>query len=303
MLIPTRNRGSAIRETLRSLLDGTRLPDEILVVDQSSDDRTRSAVDELRPLAVNVPIRYLSTGRRGLSVNRNDGLEAAGGEFVAFVDDDVSVERTWLAAMVREWVERWEGGDVVITGPVLPGPEFAPGTPVPAVRAEKERRVFDRPRLFDVLIGAQFGVPRGVLQILGPRAFDERLGAGTRFPGGEDDDFAYRALSAGIPVVYTPSAVVVHHPQPRGWRRTRYGYAVGAGGYLAKHALLRDARAWVHLPRTVAIHLAKGARALLRAEEPEGTARLGAAAGVVVGFVSWVARTLIGSIAGRDRFR
>lgn len=300
--VPTRDRGKKIQDTLRSLLAGSRVPDEILVVDQSADDRTRSAVvEELRPLDAGGRITYVRTRNRGLNVNRNDALAAASGEFIAFVDDDVSVEREWLAGMLREWLDRWDGGAVVITGPILPGPEFPAGTPVPAVRLGTERRVFERPRLFDVLYGAHFGAPRHVFEALGTPAFDERLDVGTPFPGAGDEDFAYRVLRAGIPIVYEPSVIVVHHPLPRNWRRTRYGYALGVGGFMAKHALQADARAWAELPRAVASNLAKGTRALLRDEEPEGTARLAAAAGLVVGFTSWIIRRLAGRLWRRGR--
>ena len=47
-------------------------------------------------------VRYVPHGAgRGLNAARNTGLREAGGELIAFVDDDVLAPPGWLQALVR----------------------------------------------------------------------------------------------------------------------------------------------------------------------------------------------------------
>jgi GT2 family glycosyltransferase len=80
--------------------------------------------------------------------------------------------------------------------------------------------------------------------------FDVRLGPGTRFPGAEDNEFAYRLMSAGHRIIYVHDSVSYH----RGWRDTTAyvrlyrGYGRGQGAFYAKHLVKGDLfllRRWV----------------------------------------------------------
>lgn len=78
-----------------SLLAGSRRPDELFVV----VDRNPALAGEL---AGRLPesVRLLETRLGGLSNGRNAGIEAAGSDVVAFVDDDVTVDRDWLSSIM-----------------------------------------------------------------------------------------------------------------------------------------------------------------------------------------------------------
>jgi GT2 family glycosyltransferase len=43
------------------------------------------------------------------------------------------------------------------------------------------------------------------------RIFDERFGAGTNIPAGEDTDYIYRAYLADVTIEYVPDMAVFHH--------------------------------------------------------------------------------------------
>src|SRR5690349_7477494 len=68
---------------------------EVLVVDNNSSDQTREVVDEF---CRRYPgrFRYLFESRPGKSCALNAGVREARGAVVAFMDDDVTVEPTWL---------------------------------------------------------------------------------------------------------------------------------------------------------------------------------------------------------------
>lgn len=83
VVVPTYNRASLLRRALRSILEQTRFPDEIVVVDDGSTDNTASVVeDEFSE------VRLLSQENRGVSAARNLGIMTTSGDWVAFLDSD-----------------------------------------------------------------------------------------------------------------------------------------------------------------------------------------------------------------------
>jgi GT2 family glycosyltransferase len=84
VIIPTHNRSALLKQAIESVLavqsDDIELG--VLVVDDGSVDDTAEAVK-------NHPVIYLrQRGGLGPSGTRNAGLDAAHGEYVAFLDDD-----------------------------------------------------------------------------------------------------------------------------------------------------------------------------------------------------------------------
>ena len=81
-------------------------------------------------------------------------------------------------------------------------------------------------------------MPRRLVDRLG--LFDERFGAGSRIPGGEDTDYIYRAYLAGVTISYVPDIVVNHfhgRKKPAEGRNLFCNYAYGWGALNAKYFL------------------------------------------------------------------
>lgn len=248
VVICSRNRPRLLRETVASLLSGGGLPAELLVVDQS--DEPSRALAELRP-PPGCKLRYLPTGTRGLARARNLGLEAATQRIVAFTDDDMFIDAGWLEALVGALAR--EGRRAVVTGRVLAAPsQRRGGGYVPALKESPTRAVFEGRIGMDQLAGGNMAAHRDTLLEMG--GFDERLGAGARFPAAEDCDLGYRLLEAGYRIVYEPAAVLYH----RAWRSTRdylpmrWAYARGQGAYYAKHLSLKDRYMLERMARQIA---------------------------------------------------
>jgi glycosyltransferase involved in cell wall biosynthesis len=109
----SRERIRLVRACVASLLSGVRRPDEIFVV----VDRNRPLAAEL---AASLPpaVRVIGCERGGLSAARNAGILAARSDVVAFVDDDATVDRHWLWALL-EVLDR-DDEVVGVGGPVIP---------------------------------------------------------------------------------------------------------------------------------------------------------------------------------------
>ena len=91
VVIPTCNRPEQLARCL------ALLPRKVgvIVTDDSSDARTRAMLT--RDFA---HVRLTQGPRRGPAANRAHGATLAGGEWLAFLDDDVVPSPGWLAAIV-----------------------------------------------------------------------------------------------------------------------------------------------------------------------------------------------------------
>jgi glycosyltransferase involved in cell wall biosynthesis len=87
VIIPTYNRQEWLAEAVRSALDQTVAPDEVIVVDDGSTDSTAQLVARLAREAA-VPVRYLYQDNRGAAAARNSGIRAARFDTVCFLDSD-----------------------------------------------------------------------------------------------------------------------------------------------------------------------------------------------------------------------
>jgi glycosyltransferase involved in cell wall biosynthesis len=82
-VIPTYNNAAFIQQAVASINAQTRPVDEIIIVDDGSTDNTAEIVNDLEG-----DIRYLRQGNQGPSAARNNGVQAAHGDMIAFLDAD-----------------------------------------------------------------------------------------------------------------------------------------------------------------------------------------------------------------------
>ena len=102
VIIPLYNKEREIEGTIRSVLSQTRLPDEIVVVDDGSTDRSAGIVQRIdSPL-----IRLVAQPNAGECAARNRAIAEARGEYLALIDADDEWEPGFLAeieAMIGEF--------------------------------------------------------------------------------------------------------------------------------------------------------------------------------------------------------
>lgn len=281
LVISTRNRHEFVTAAVSAVAGGSELPSEIVIVDQS--DRPHPVLSQA-PSDERCEVRYVWSSRRGLSRGRNEGVETARHDLLAFLDDDVLVERDWLSAFRRALAANPKHS--ILTGRVLEGAHEVQGGFAPSIKPALSPMVYRGRVGEDVLLPNCMLVPRAVFDKVG--LFDERLGAGSRFPSSEDNDFGFRALEAGCQIVYVPDAVAYH----RAWRSPdaavplRFAYGRGQGAYFAKHLSHTDTYMLRRLWRDVVRHARRAPRRATR--DVRGAAGdIVYAAAVLLGALEW----------------
>ncbi len=294
---------------------------EIVVVDNRR--ATVRGEDVLQRLRGIPRVRVVRQPRPGTSAARNRGAAAATGEIVAFTDDDVEVDRRWLRALARRFVE--EPDAAAVTGLVIPkeletpaqilyersgagpGRSFVPlSFELAAVRQSRARAL--SPGRFRVIrraagerreradslyatgdfgTGSNMAFRESALRLVG--GFDEALGPGTPTLAGEDLAILIELLAAGRSLAYEPAAIVQHTHRRTldGLERQMSGYGVGLTAALAS-LIWRDPR---HLVGLIGM-IPTGLRSMLGTTPPKRS-RLEA------GYPSRLSRTeLIGMLRG-----
>ncbi len=124
VLILTANRVLKLAHCLQALQEGVRQPDEVVLVINEDGDETARFLDEVK---IPFPVVPLRGPGRGYAEARNAGIQAAGGDNVAILDDDCYADRFWLQRM-EAFLEEYEavGGLVLPAGQLRVPPDFSP---------------------------------------------------------------------------------------------------------------------------------------------------------------------------------
>ncbi|MGO8930992.1 MAG: glycosyltransferase family 2 protein [Limisphaerales bacterium] len=145
LIVCTYKRPEQIGRLLRSLAVLTRKPDETLIIDASSDELTRAVADEFAKVGGVPGLRYYLVPRehRGLTQQRNYGVERARGDVIAFLDDDAVPETGYFQEILRCFERHPEA--VGVGGNITNGPPWQKAKGRPASLAvfrvgEWERR-------------------------------------------------------------------------------------------------------------------------------------------------------------------
>lgn len=236
VIVCTRDRGADFATTVDSVLSGDLRPSEVVVVDQSSDDRALRASHRFDDAP---GFRYCRVASVGLSRARNAGLKLVRGDIAAFTDDDCEVSCDWLLGIAAAFELDARIG--VVHGNVRAAPhDRRVGFTTAYVRDVPLLAASMGDKHLAEGIGANMALRRAAWEAVG--GFDELLGAGGLFRSAEDMDFSMRALQHGFAVYETTQGHVVHSGF-RTWAdgdRLVYDYLYGIGATYAKHLKCRQ---------------------------------------------------------------
>jgi len=219
VIICTYNRAGTLRTTLDSLLKLEHARDlewELVIVDNKSSDNTRETSDDFAKNS-GLSVKYIFEEKQGLSFARNAGIKAATGDILAFTDDDVMVEPSWLTHIQAAFAD----GDVIGVG----------GRVIPVWTTKKPTwYAADGPySLMSFVVRFDLGLtpcemkatPFGANMVFRRSAFEKYgyfrtdLGRiGKNLLHGEDSEFGRRLLDGGEKLSYVPQAIVYHPVEP-----------------------------------------------------------------------------------------
>ena len=196
-VISTWNKKDAVLANVAALRAGTRVPDEIVVVDNCSRDGTVEALRAVQPGVVVVPMPH---DRKGACETFNIGFRTATGDAIAIMDDDVVATREWLATLEAALLGEPESTAMVSSRVIEPG--------MPAAYQQAE---VARGRYYASTFRGCGTLARAeMLRATG--GYDERF-----FIYGNERDLAARVLARGGRILQCPDAVI-HHATPFGMK-------------------------------------------------------------------------------------
>lgn len=258
IIIPTHNRPALLQRVVAALRDQSVSSEryEIIVADSNSSDDTPQALERLS--APN--FKSIRVDKPGAAAARNAGLNAARGEWLLLLDDDILVEKDFLKTLL-DAAKRHPDGALLgfIDAPWSDSTD-------PFLRFLLQAQDVNRYEFSDPQnVSPQYFYTACV-------AFSRRLLNETRFDeqfsvyGMEDIDFGIRLLKNNARMVYVPELRVRHEYFPRfgDYRRKKRNMGRSLSYFLSKspqHQSLfyiepNATRRWYRLYRLIAAPLA-----------------------------------------------
>jgi len=179
VVIPTYNYGRFIKAAISSVLDQTRSPSEVIVVDDGSTDETTAVV-----AAFGKAVRYMRQDNAGVSAARNLGVRESTSQLIAFLDADDTLEPSTLEKQVAR-LDRDE--EIGLVHCAMREFDDETGATIRLHMEGGEDRVANNLLLWE----GPLIVAAGAI-IVSRQAFDRVGGFDTRMKVGEDWDFCYR---------------------------------------------------------------------------------------------------------------
>jgi succinoglycan biosynthesis protein ExoM len=96
----------------------------IVVVDNDYKESAKETISQAQTIS-SIPILYDVEPEQNISLARNKALKIAGGDFLAFIDDDEFADAKWLVHLYEAAIKYAADG---VLGPVLPFYEIPPPT-------------------------------------------------------------------------------------------------------------------------------------------------------------------------------
>ena len=116
VIIPTKNRFNLLLKALKSCSWQTRIPSEVIIVNDGNVFSEKEKAEIIAVLGENCPVEVLINQHRGASGARKTGAQFATSEILTYLDDDNLMWPTWLESVDREFKL---GSDQLIYGAQL----------------------------------------------------------------------------------------------------------------------------------------------------------------------------------------
>ena len=267
VIVPTVGREEQLTRCIRSLLAQQRAKFEVIVVDNRPS--TGTALRTVSALTAEDPrVRYVAEWRAGSSVARNRGVSETDADLVAFTDDDVVVDSSWLEWLLAPFTEP----SVTATcGMVLPLElqteaqkrfeqygGFSKGIDGHSydLRTGRGTGLLLYPLLGDIF-GSGNSMAFRRADFVAAGGFDPALGGGSPAQSGEDIYAFSTTVLRGGRLVYEPRSVCwhEHRKDDEALHQQVFDYGVGLGAIMTKALLTGDPRLYSTIARSIPVVL------------------------------------------------
>jgi len=239
IIIPTKNRSKDLEGLLKLLFGQTTLSKEIIVVDDSTNEKTKELVGDIRKKFVvkGVEIKYVRGMGGGIAQARNIGFSHSTGEICLFLDDDIIINTRYIEEILKVYeifpnalgvggyIVNWFSRSSALSNAVNKLFYGVYGTPD---KCQARPLGMSYPYRLDKVIncewlsGTNSSYRREILKIF---KWDEKL---QRYSLCEDKDLSYR-IHKRFPnsLFITPHAKVIHKASPTGRLSDKYVIYLG----------------------------------------------------------------------------
>lgn len=190
IVIPTWNQIAHTRACIRSLRRHTDVPNELIVVDNGSEPDEAAAAETLADKFIG------NSENLGFARGMNQGLAAAEGDYVAFVNNDTEFPATWASKLISTFESR-SGAGIVLPAVSAAGNQAS-------VRTGPAEHV----TVFDPFTA----IPSGVVYLMDRSTMSELGGWNEQYgvASSEDLDLLFTVWSNGLAVILDERVFVTH---------------------------------------------------------------------------------------------
>lgn len=216
VIIPTFGREAEPISVVKGLLRQTRMPNEIVVIDQNFPRFNR--LDKFLESCGDI-VRHYYFDDPGVCINYNRGIQKATGDILLFLDDDVEIQDNLIEAHLKNYINLDEIGGVA-GGVLQPKGDKAPFKIKYVGRYFKNTGKvianfnYDKKCFVDFAPGGNMSYQKKIL--------DKISGCDLAFEGNGyffEPDLGLRVKALKYKIVFEPDAMVKHLMAPRGGTR------------------------------------------------------------------------------------
>ena len=203
------NEEHSIADCIKSVTRQDQLTDsyEIIVFNDGSTDRTEEIVNELAKK--NSKIKLIGDGQNhGRGYGRLKGVEASNGQYVAMIDADILLPKTWLSDCLKS-IKNYD----IVGGIAVPDGDVA--------YIHRRFKLSANPVMGSTTITGNNGLYRSELF--------QKVNFNPTLREGEDVDFNHRANAAGFSAYCIPGLTVEHHESKSFLRSLQWLFISGIG--------------------------------------------------------------------------
>ncbi len=220
IVVATYNGEIYIVDCIESLMSQSYPPERreiIVIIDPKTSDHTEEILSKY-------PITIMIGAQGGPASCRNEGVERANGEIIAFIDDDSTADKNWLEKLIMNY-----------SNPEIGGVGGKPVDPKQGAFHEYNQIVsglsgFEKQtKKVDVTKESYRTLPTSNVSYL-KDVFVKIGGFDTKFKraASEDRDLLWRILKKGYRLIYDPTAISYHYGDPSTFRTlVRKTYVMG----------------------------------------------------------------------------